>query len=472
MGSAAASRRVALSLLSESRRRGARIRDLMRGSRALTDLPPRDRALATRLALGATAARGTLDARIDAHRSSGRLEPRVRDALRLGAFELMYLATPGAVAVDQGVELVRGVAPRAAGLANAVLRRVCATDRPAVAAARGRVEAGDADEADLALVAGLPAWLVSALVRSLGVGAALRLAPGVLEPPPVFVAANLARHAPDEARSLLEHAGLRPEGTPLPWAFRLAEPADLARSGLVGSVDVLPCDLSAQLVACVAAPAGGGSLLEVGCGRGTKTILAAGLARRSGARPRVLAVDVDPHKADLARARVGRSGLAGEVAVTALDGRELGGAAPRGVADAYDVVFLDAPCSGAGTLRRHPETAWGLEARSLSSDGDGLPRLQLDLLKAASARVARAGSLVYATCSPLVEEDEDVVRAFLASGEGQGFSVAPPLESGGPLSWAQAAPAVGRATTADGFLRTTGELGEDLHFACRLTRAR
>ena len=72
--------------------------------------------------MGVTAAEGTLDAMIDAHLRRGtKLEPRVRDALRIAVFELVYLGTRSDVAVSQGVELVRSVAPRAAGLANAVL---------------------------------------------------------------------------------------------------------------------------------------------------------------------------------------------------------------------------------------------------------------------------------------------------------------------------------------------------------------
>ena len=94
--------------------------------------------------MGVTAAKGALDAMVDAHlRRGAHLEPRVRDALRIAAFELVYLGTRPDVAVSQGVELVRSVAPRATGLANAVLRRVAEEDVAAVAAARERVGSGD-----------------------------------------------------------------------------------------------------------------------------------------------------------------------------------------------------------------------------------------------------------------------------------------------------------------------------------------
>ena len=98
MGRACVARRAALSLVCERRRRGARARELLRASRALDGLEERDRALATRLVLGETAAEGELDRVMGSHLAHGvRLEPRVRDALRLAPFEILYLGTPDGV---------------------------------------------------------------------------------------------------------------------------------------------------------------------------------------------------------------------------------------------------------------------------------------------------------------------------------------------------------------------------------------
>ena len=162
MSTLSPARKVAASLLGECRRRNGRIRDIARDSSAAAALSPQDRALAYRLALGVTSACALLDELVDAHvRRPSSLEPRVRDALRMATFELCYLDTPSAAAVSQGVELVRSVAPRAAGLANAVLRRVSAQDVPRVAQARTRVAEGGSEVDDLALVSGLARWLVS-----------------------------------------------------------------------------------------------------------------------------------------------------------------------------------------------------------------------------------------------------------------------------------------------------------------------
>lgn len=473
MTSLSPARRAALSLLGEARRRDARVRDLLRESPRMAGLAPRDRALAMRLVMGTTSARSTLDARIDAHLVRGRLEPRVRDALRLAAFELMYLSTPAAVAVDQGVALVRRSSPHAAGLANAVLRRTAEEDRPAVAASRARVEGGGGETADLALVGGLPDWLVRALVGSVGTDGAARAALTALDAAPVFVAANLARHKASEVRELLAQAGLDPRDTTLPSAFALGRPAGLARSGLVEAVDVLPCDLAAQLVALVAASCPGQRLLEVGSGRGTKSVLLAGAARAQGGRVRLAAVDADEGRVRVARERMVRAGLADEVSCLALDGRALAGdGVPEEVAGTFDAVFLDAPCSGVGTLRRHPEIAWSLDEASLEPENpDGLPRLQGQLLEAAATRVAVGGTLVYATCSPLRAEDEDVVAAFLESPAGAGFVAEPVSGAPGVVAAGEGALRLVKACeTPQGFLRTTGSQGEDLHFAARLRR--
>lgn len=396
-------RRAALALLGERRRRDARARDLLRGSDALSKLDERDRGLAVRLVMGVTAAEGALDSMVDAHlRRGAHLEPRVRDALRIAAFELVYLGTRPDVAVSQGVELVRSVAPRATGLANAVLRRVAEEDVAAVAAARERVGSGTFDARDLALVGALPEWLADHVgTRALT----------ALEPAAPWVAANLVRGNPFDA---LREAGCEPQEGQLPRSLRLGAPARLAPSGLVERVVVIPCDLAAQEVALACAPAPGERVLEVGQGRGTKTLLLQNAAVAAGGPCEITAVEVSPRKSELAARRMETAGVADHVRCVCADGRAL----PENLGT-FDLVFLDAPCSGTGTLARHPEIAWSLSPEAPAE----LAALQGELLASAAARVARGGRLVYATCSVLSEENDAVIRAFLASPAGAGFEL-------------------------------------------------
>jgi 16S rRNA (cytosine967-C5)-methyltransferase len=412
---AARARTCALGLLGERRRRDARARDLLRGSETLAGLPERDRALAFRLVMGCVAATGELDRVIEARLArTAHLEPRVRDALLLAAFELLYLSTPDEVCVSQGVELARGVAPRAAGLANAVLRRVAERDAPALAAARDRVEDGAFAAADLARVGALPEWLCERALASLGPRAAAAWASAALEPSAATVAANRVLVSTDEAERLLADAGCGPVAGPLPGSFSLGAPAQLAGSGLVERGLVLPCALSAQQVALAAAPAPGSRVLEVGQGRGTKTVLLEGAACATGVPCEVVAVEADARKSERAARRMTDAGVADHVRCVAADARALDASL-----GSFDLVFVDAPCTGTGTLARHPEIAWSLEAAAVHELAD----LQLQILSAVASRVDEGGALVYATCSILAEEDERVAEEFLASDAGCGFEL-------------------------------------------------
>lgn len=472
MTGASPARKLALTILSDIRRRDARAREVMRASEELDALSERDRALAMRLVLGVVATKGALDARIDGCLSRGRLEPRVRDALRLSAFELLWLSTPAAVACDQGVELVRSVAPRAAGLANAVLRRIAA-QRAALDEDRARVAQGTADAAACARVGGMPTWLAERIERSRGASALASLCSCLLDPAPVYVAGNAFRHDAKQTRQLLEEAGLAPVATPLPGSFELGRPAGLAASGLVGAVDVVPCDLAAQQVCLLAEPAARQSLLEVGQGRATKTILLASGRPDRDDPARTVAIDVDADKVGIARDRLGRAGI-GSVDEVAFDARRLAGPRlPEELAGSFDVVFVDAPCSGTGTMRRHPEIAWALDPDALDFGRQGsLPATQLEILSAASSRVARGGTLVYSTCSVLREEDEDVIARFLASEQGASFALddvrhAPDLARIGD----EAASEVASHVDEDGmFLSVPAPGGPDGHFCARLVR--
>ncbi len=403
----ASARRAALRLFSECRRREARARDLLREAPAMAELDPRDRALATRLVLGAIAARGEVDRVVTSHlRARSALEPLVRDALRIAAFEILYLDTPTQVAVSQGVELVRCASRRAAGLGNAVLRRVADEDAAALGEALARVESGDFTAADLQCIGGLPEWLAVRALADLGHDAAAVYAAGALEPACASVAANTAKHGFDECRALLAEAGCEPEAGPVAGSFILGRPSALAPSGLVGSCDVLPCDLAAQDVVASLGVRAGERVLEVGQGRGTKSVLMA------AAGARLTSVEVDAKKSALAAARMEAAGVDGRVECVCDDGREL-----ARVDSAFDLVFVDAPCSGAGTLSRHPEIAWSLKEDDLAD----LAGLQLQILRRAATRVADGGRLAYSTCSILRQEDEGVVDAFLACPEGAPF---------------------------------------------------
>lgn len=452
------------------------MRDLLRQSDALARLGERDRAFAFRLAMGVAATAGQLDALLEAHLSRPRgIEPRVRDALRLSAFELCWMETPVRAAVSQGVELVRSVSPRAAGVANAVLRRVADDDRPRILGARQRCGEATCDASDLALATGVPGWLVGELFGARGMDMARRMLAGRLEAAPTMVTTNPMRHDAEAARDLLSAAGLSPQPALLPEAFVLGAPAGLAASGLVESTDVVVADVAAQLVVRLLSPLPGDRVLEIGQGRGTKTLLMQFAAWGKGGFAQVDAVDSEPFKTQVAQRRMEAAGLVDAVHCHTLDGRMLADAhAIHGLSGAYDLVFLDAPCSGSGTMRRHPEIAWQLDPSSVdASRPSSLPTLQRELLEAAATRVAPGGTLAYSTCSALPQEDEDIVRAFLSGEVGARFCLVPATArlGEGPADGHVRSLAMPWATE-EGFLlteRSQGDLGPaDTHFLALL----
>ncbi len=421
MAKLAPARAAALDLAAQCRRKHARMRDFLRTSHRMDVLGEKDRALAMRLLLGSVSAVGELDRVLASYLPKRRhLEPKLRDALRLAAFEILYLHTPKHVAVSQGVEMARRASAQATGLANAILRRIATDVSPRVDEACARLRAGSDERLleDLAHVSGQPDWLCQKLVASMGISVATPLLLHVLEPAPVYVALREGL-SHDVLSAFVPHASVAPQ------SFFLESPAGLAASDLVARTKALPADISSQLVALLALSGREKTLLEIGQGRGTKTILLLQNAALLNHALNITAIDIDPQKVETARKRLVEAAVDNQVTsvvfnAAKLGAREASGELPGELAHTFDTVFIDAPCSGAGTLQRHPEIGWSLDEDAVCSDGI-LPKVQKDILVAASGKVAAQGTLVYATCSPLYEEDEAVVEAFLATEEGSSF---------------------------------------------------
>lgn len=355
-------------------------------------LDARDRAFATELGYGTLRAQGTLDLLIDRH-ARGRLDPGVRDALRLGAYQLWRTRVPARAAVSTTVDLVRRVEPRASRLANAVLRRVA-----------GDLEAGDLgapafddDPAGfLAVTHAHPRWVVEAFADVLGTGPGhpdwaetRRALEGDDTRPEVHL---VARRLPRE--ELLGDAGSGAEPGPWsPYAVRLTAGGDPARIPAVRDGRAAVQDEGSQLMALAlaAADAPGRSTVDLAAGPGGKAAL---LAARG-----LQVVGFEQH---LPRARL----VAGAgVPVAVADSRR----PPLRPASA-DRVLLDAPCTGLGALRRRPEARW----RRQPEDVGPLSLLQQQLLASALQVVRPGGVVAYATCSPHRAETVDVVDAVRA----------------------------------------------------------
>jgi 16S rRNA (cytosine967-C5)-methyltransferase len=363
-------------------------------------LTGRDAAFATELTYGTLRAAGTLDAVLTAAagRDVARIDPPARDALRLGAYQLLHTRVPAHAAVSSTVDLVRSVAPGAAGFANAVLRRVGEHDLDGWLD-RLAPSADDDPVGHLVLRHSHPAWIVRAFADALGGDLAEtgRLLAEDNDPPGVHLCARPGLIDPAD---LAEQAGGAP-GAFSPYAVYLSggNPADLAavRDGRAHVQDE-----GSQLVALAlaTAPLDGpdADWLDLCAGPGGKAALLGALAAEAGAR--VTAVEVAEHRAHLVEQAV--RGL--PVDVLQADGRKVGAGSDLREGS-FDRVLVDAPCTGLGALRRRPEARW----RRRPSDLPPLTRLQRELLGAALRAVRPGGLVAYVTCSPHLVETQVTV---------------------------------------------------------------
>ena len=370
----------------------------------------RDAAFATELTYGTLRAEGQLDAIVAdaAGRPVDRIDPPARDALRLGAYQLLHTRVPAHAAVATTVDLVRAVAPGATGFANAVMRRLSERDLEAWLAMVAPA-AGTDPVRHLALVHAHPEWMVRAFAESLAtdtstvegfaeVGAALA---ANNERPLVHLCARPGRITAEELAA--EVGGL--VGAYSPYAVYLPEgaPGEVAAVGF-GRAHVQ--DEGSQLVAAAVAdtPLDGpdGRWLDLCAGPGGKAALLGSLA--AGRDARLTAVEVSEHRARLVAQTTARL----PVDVVRADGRDVGReeALPEG---GFDRVLVDAPCTGLGSLRRRPESRW----RRQPSDLPPLTRLQRELLGAALRAVRPGGIVGYVTCSPHLVETRVAVAETL-----------------------------------------------------------
>lgn len=351
----------------------------------------RDAALATELVGGTLRLQGSYDDILD-RLVKGNLQPDVRNALRLGAHQLLSMRVPTHAAVDTTVDLVKDrIGHKPSGLVNAVLRKVGSQSLTEWLEGRS-----------VAARTAHPSWIVEALGEA------------------------LAR--PDELDALLAADNERPAVT-LVARPGLCDPAELGGSPVPISPYAVSLDTGGDPGALVAVRDGRAGVQDAGsqvvalllaraevegqderwldlcAGPGGKAALLAAIAAERGAG--VLANERQPHRATLVAQGV-RAASAGITGVVTGDGTR-----PAWRPGSFDRVLVDAPCSGLGALRRRPESRW----RRTGSDVAELVPLQVALLSAALDSVRPGGVVAYATCSPVVAETVGVVTEVLAARE-------------------------------------------------------
>jgi 16S rRNA (cytosine967-C5)-methyltransferase len=411
-------RRAAYQVLAAVENREAYANLLLPKLLADRDITGRDAALATELAYGTLRGQGTYDAVLAAcsDRPLDRLDPPVRQILRLGAHQLLATRIGAHAAVATSVDLAKQVVgPRVSGYVNAVLRRVATRDLDAWLAIVAPDPAADAD-GNLAVRCSYPRWIVGAYRAALGdaADADLEAALAAGNARPKVTMATLPG-GPD--RDQVMPAGAEP-GRWSPYAFTLdsGNPAGLIASGQAAVQDEASQLAAIALTRAPLTPAatdafadadanakGGERWLDLCAGPGGKSRLLQGLATIAAPRASLIAAELHPHRAALVKealSRPGGQGAAAEVIVA-------DGTRPPWPEGSVDRVLVDAPCSGLGALRRRPEARW----RKAESDIAALTELQRALLRSALATVRPGGVVAYVTCSPVLAETRDVVTA-------------------------------------------------------------
>lgn len=434
-------RRVALNVLNSLDEHDGYLQPMVEKACRAANLDQRDRGFVLELTQGVCRWRARLDYALDAYVSRGmRRTPKpIQRVLRLGTYQLLFLdRIPPRAVIHTAVDLAReaGGEP-AASMVNAVLRKVDKFgDKP---------PKGDTPKMIAARLSH-PEWLVRRWVKEVDAAYAIARCAANNRPAPLTVRPDRPHLRTEVLHERFEQEGAEvTPGVLAPEALSIENHPDPFHSESFRDKWWRVQDEAAQLIALLVDPQPGETVWDVCAAPGGKTRHMARLMKTEG---RLVASDVHPGKVE----RLGRIlrdlDMATAIqhdATQALEG-----------APVFDRVLIDAPCSGLGVIRRHPEIKWRRSVHDLKA----MAQTQAQILDAACLGVRPGGVLVYSVCTDSPEEGPDQVAAFLA--RHPEFTLDAPPE--GPVDW---------SLVADGdYIRTRTEVhGCDGFFAARFVKA-
>jgi len=329
-----------------------------------------------------------------------KMDPEVRNALRLGAYQIMFTRIPPSAAVNETVKILkRRRGTWIIGFVNAVLRELAE-----------KWEKIDLPPREMDLVGHLcvtysyPRWMVERWLSLFGPEETEALLRAGNERPTLVVRANTMRVSRDQLLIYLkaeipEVAACRysPDGLILHgFQGRITN----LRAFKVGWLQVQ--DEASQLVSYLLAPRPGERILDACAGVGGKSTHLGQMMRNTG---RIYALDLYPWRLERLKENAKRLGIT-NIEVMAADATK---AIERLGGQFFDRILIDAPCTGTGVIRRHPDIKWARSPKDLKE----VPERQLALLTSLAPLLKKGGVMVYATCSLEPEENEEVVAKFL-----------------------------------------------------------
>ncbi len=380
-----AARKAAFAILMAVERGQSHSDDLLR-AKGVNSLSAPDRNLATALVLGVLRWQIQLDHQLQIllKRPNAKLDPEVRIALRLGAFQLLHMdRIPARAAIAESVELAKQAGHKfASGMVNAVLRKLGSSS----------FDFSEGTAAELAMAQAHPVWLVERWVNNFGLEAARALCRhGQTQPVLTIRIQNPA------AETELAQTGVALEPGELLTAARTVVSGDVTATPASQEGRVRLQDEGSQLVAEIAGQ--GSAILDCCAAPGGKTLI---LAERNP-QARILACESSAAREELLVKRL--APLGDRVSCRHAD------AATLTEDSLFDLALADVPCSGTGTLGRNPEIRHRLRPEDLARQAER----QRAILAAALRAVRPGGGVVYSTCSLEPEENEQVLEAVLAA---------------------------------------------------------
>jgi len=364
-------------------------------------IDPRDRALASELVYGVIRLQGRLDYALNRFCTQpfAKVEPAVRDLLRLGAYQLLQLdRVPPHAAVHATVELAKAAGlHRATGFINGILRTM---QRQKEEITWPRVDKDPLKY--LQHTCSLPEWLARRRLKADGAAEAAAWAEAMAQPAPLTLRTNTLRCNRDDLLEQLTEAGMQVVPT------RYAPEGIRIESGAAGNLTGFPGHLfqvqdeASMLISHLLDPQPGENILDACAAPGGKTTHIAALTDNQA---RITALELHEHRTELVRHGAQRLGCE-KITAKTWDLREHPDFLP---VESFDRILVDAPCSGLGVLRRNPEVRWRRQLNDLKE----MAGLQMVILSQIVPLLKPGGVLLYSLCTDTPEESEEVVERFL-----------------------------------------------------------
>ena len=388
-------RLAALTALERCRRSGAWSSAAMDAVISKYKLDPRSAALASHIFLGVMQNVTLIDHCIDqCCTRKAKVEPKVRDILRCGVYQLAFMdKIPANAAVNEAVEQCKTLGySRASGFVNAVLRSI-SRNKETIFEIQGK---GTAEY--LSVRYSHPRWLAEYMIERHGYDFAESFFAENNTEPPITIQVNTLKTTAIELKAMLEASGV--EAKIHPWLENCLT--------VKGNVAAMPGfndglfyvqDPAARAAVMAAGLKPGMKVLDACAAPGGKSFAAAIDMRNTGS---ILSCDLHEKKLGLIKSGADRLGI-DIISAKAHDARQP-------FDDEFDAIIADVPCSGYGVIRKKPDIRFKPEDERLS-----LPDIQLAILENLSCALKHGGTLIYSTCTVFSEENEDVVSSFLKS---------------------------------------------------------